>query len=552
MSTDIAWLKTQYVQPSRLTLIALSAQELAQYNTQQSIFQDVYSRLRVAGIEVTSMLSEIDKRNLVDKLQNLRSTDAITLFNGDERVVLYAPTRAAIAQGEKARVSTVENLANAEKVYMDRRGDIAFDVLSTAWTTAQVVYNNAGRLVQKYRPQPTETPPPRIIIDKPADVISNPPRLYNPGLPSSIVRRPYSNPLLAQSTLADEAKWNAYYVQNEKSIISTTNTEVQQTNTALGQKRQRDVTNVTVQSLKTVEDATRNVERQPVVKKMKTQPVSTPISSALVMSETQRKQQLDEFTQSLLRPDVTCDELRPLAVKLQNWFNNNESAITAYITQQVVLHTWNPMTQYTIKQVFKECIEREKALMAQQQQEAKRKPTSQTQPTFAADPPSAPQAVLPTADAAPKQYFKEHRMQVSGAMSEFQSSGVMAADDFMGEYTCANRIEFTAPLNDTMTKSAQTPEEAAKIQNQPAKMEHVAERANNAPTGIDQTDAKTNILNQADEGVATTQTTNDTLKKKPPVNQQRVPNNAKKPNKNLPLVVAGMAAAVGVTIFIAS
>ena len=69
-----------------------------------------------------------------------------------------------------------------------------------------------------------------------------------------------------------------FYILNDKSMTVPIRTEVEQTELALGKKRQRDMPNVSVDSIKSVNDATRDVERRPVVKRMKTRaPAPVPI-----------------------------------------------------------------------------------------------------------------------------------------------------------------------------------------------------------------------------------------------------------------------------------
>ena len=551
---EINWLKNTYTPPQSAPLFGnYDAATLQLINKQQFQFQDAYDRLQSLDIEVTSVLDATDPRSLLAKLQNLLPTDRISL----EGVVVYEPSAEAIRNSR----TTVDSLELAEQKYRDQRGEIAFDVgnavFASAWTTAQLVYDSAGRLIENLPASrvesslaPTQTTPSPSPWTKPVDVATNAPRIYNPGLSSSVERRPYNNPMLAQSTLADEQKWNDYYVLNDKSMIVTTNTEVEQTEIALGKKRPRDAPNVTANSLKTIEDATKNVEHEPVVKKMKTQPPAPtpkPLLAPNILTMAERKADLDRFTQSLLSSDVTCDELRPLAQKLQTWFNNDPVAIKAYLTQQVLQYTWNPVTQYNIGEIFKQCLDREKALIAQRA-EADSKPPPGIQPTFAPDPPPAPSAPTPTPDAAPKLYIQEKQLQIVGPTPEMQpAQPVFAANEQLFEYSCVDKIEFTAPLNDTITMPAETPQEAAKIQNEPATQERVPERVNNQTTGIDLTLANTNIINQAGEGVATATVANEPLQQKPPVSQQRVPKNEKERKNTLPIAASVILTSVGAT-----
>ena len=117
-----------------------------------------------------------------------------------------------------------------------------------------------------------------------------------------------------------------------------------------------------------------------------------------------------------------------------------------------------------------------------------------------------------------------------------------------------NRVEFTAPLNQTRTTPAETPQESSKIQNeQPAQQERVPVRAtkNNA-SGIDLTLANRNLLNDTDKQVSTPVLT-ESFKQKPKVLQQRVPKI--KPNRDRTVsiaVVSVAAAAIGTVMYIQS
>jgi hypothetical protein len=212
--------------------------------------------------------------------------------------------------------------------------------------------------------------------------------------------------------------------------------------------------------------------------------------------------------------------------------------------------SWWP-TQYKIGEAFKQCVAREKAL-AEQREEADNKPPPGIQPTFAPNPPPAPTAPTPTPQAAPKIYMQERQLLIAGPTPEMNVEPVFAANETLFEYSCVDSIEFTAPLNDTITMPAETPQEASKIQNKPATQERVPERVNDQTTGIDQTLANTNIINQAGEGVATETVANEQLKQKPPVTQQRVPKNEKKRDNTLPIAVVGVAAAVGAAVYMTS
>jgi hypothetical protein len=79
-----------------------------------------------------------------------------------------------------------------------------------------------------------------------ATVVMNPPHQYNAGLANANPPRPYNNPPLAQSTLAEEGKWNTYYIDNNKTHIVAMHTEVEASHAAIGIKRQRDEPNISV------------------------------------------------------------------------------------------------------------------------------------------------------------------------------------------------------------------------------------------------------------------------------------------------------------------
>jgi molybdopterin-biosynthesis enzyme MoeA-like protein len=115
---QINWLKTVYIVPRQALFGELSDQEAQFYNVQQGQFQTKYDELRNLGVEVTSMLPTSDPRNLVPKLQTLKSTDRITIATG----TLYEPSSDDMQKAMLIQ-TTNENLALAEAAYRDKRGE---------------------------------------------------------------------------------------------------------------------------------------------------------------------------------------------------------------------------------------------------------------------------------------------------------------------------------------------------------------------------------------------------------------------------------------------
>ena len=128
---EINWLKTVW-NPSRGNRMLDDA----------DIFSAYVQKLMAQNIQITSVLpGYTDTRNLMEKLDDLQTTDRISLNS----VVVYEPSITSTLE-------TIQSLKRAENAYREQRGEIAFDLasagLASVWNTAQVVYDSAGRLIQ--------------------------------------------------------------------------------------------------------------------------------------------------------------------------------------------------------------------------------------------------------------------------------------------------------------------------------------------------------------------------------------------------------------------
>ena len=71
---------------------------------------------------------------------------------------------------------------------------------------------------------------------------------------------------------------------------------------------------------------------------------------------------------------------------------------------------------------------------------------------------------------------------------------VLAGDELIQTFTNTSSVEFTAPINDTRTTNAETPQETSKIQNAAADQQRVPDRAVNTTGGIDVNIARPNNM----------------------------------------------------------
>jgi hypothetical protein len=384
----------------------------------------------------------------------------------------------------------------------------------------------------------------------------NAPSQYNAGLADTYLLKSYNNPLLAQSTLADEQKWNDYYIKNDKTPINVVNTEAEQTELAFGGKRARDIENVEVDNpLKTIENASKDIESVQKSKRLRityAPPSPSPQIPKGPQSQTHEelKQRLDEYAQYVLRLDSTCEDMSPFADQVRRFFKNDETEIIAYITKQLQIRfPYDLYGRYSMSVIIKQCIAAENALKLEQEEDLKR-PPPEIQPTFAPDPPPPPTTSQPTAIDGPKQQFIETPLRIAPT-PETEGNVLLSVDEKFVTYGGITRIEYTAPLNDSFTQNASNALEASKIQNIPSEVERTPSFAVNTTGGVDVNPARpNNLINEAGEGVAT-ETANDSLKQKKIPSQQRVPR-VEESSKVLPITVAVLGASAAVVLYINS
>jgi hypothetical protein len=191
------------------------------------------------------------------------------------------------------------------------------------------------------------------------------------------------------------------------------------------------------------------------------------------------------------------------------------------------------------------CVEEAKALKQQQQQQpVMQKP----QTTSFAPEPKAPDDVQPTPQAGNKQSFAVSTYVITPTAQSVPDV-LLAEDEVIQMFSNITNVEFTAPINDTRTQNAETPQESAKIQNDASEQQRVPDRAARTTGGIDVNIARpNNLVNEPQPGVETT-TANESLKQKQLPKQQRTI----RPEKdNKPMIAAAVVgvAALGAAVYI--
>ena len=531
LQAAIKWLKNNYQAPKAPLYGTLSDTDLAFFNQQQRLVQDYTDYFKANNVEINSILPEPDTRTFNQKVKSLQPTDRITIpSDTGPTTVLYEPSSQDFRNAYWSTYG-IDQATNAYSKLPPAKTYTDFIAKSLAQGRDLAGYAWANTPEQTQRSKTTgmsaivaPTPAP---LSQPATIIQNPPRQYNAGLANSSPAKPTNNPFLPQSTLADEDKWNRFYTMNEKTPIVTTNTEPQQFATNLGKKRQRDPENVVAAPLQTPEDATKNVESETQTKKMRTQPPPPPpppprLAPRPQPTPEQERLALDQYTQAMLRLDASCEDLRPLAVRLRKYFNNDEKQIEAYLTQQVlkkfpITLSWTQKSSVMGGKILS-CIQEEKAL--QEQQQKQRQQAQQKQTTFAPEPAKAPESVQPTAQAGDKQIFADVRPQVT-PVSQSAPDILLAEDEVLVNYNTTTTVQWTAPIDDTRTQNAETAQEASKIQNAASEQQRVPEKAVRTTGGVDVNIARpNNLVNEPQPGVETT-TANESLRRPDPVAQQQ-------------------------------